>query len=207
MTKLFLFCINEDMDNISFQSRIRLTSLSEYRNLATHEFKNVYYPWTIKETACAPKTKTDGVYDCTALGITDGDKSLLFHICPTVKENQNFKKLEEQITQKIVNLLNLDYLQGFILGSKPYNINSPKSTPLFDMMEGILKKLHIEYSKFKGGNYTNSIAYDNTNDEWIIGSDLLEYISCKEKLFKTPQKAAEKIFNEVKIADCDKLIW
>lgn len=208
MTNLILFSFNENMDNISFQSRIRLTNRYEFRNLVNREFEQVFYPWTMKETVCSKKARTDGIYDCTALGITDGIKVLLFHICPTVIKNQDFNKLETQITEKIINMMNLDYLQGFILGSKKYNINSPRSTELFDMIEGLLKKLHIQYSKFKGGNFNNNIAYDSTKDEWIIGSDFLNTISSpKESLFESPQNAAKRIFDQVKIADCDELTW
>lgn len=208
MTNLKLFRLNKNMDNISFQSRIRITNCDEFRRFAKKGFAQVNYPWSIKETVYSQKARTDGIYDCTALGITDGLKVLLLHICPTVSKNQDFNKLETQITEKIINMMNLDYLQGFILGSKKYNINSPRSTELFDMMEGLLKKLHIQYSKFKGGNYNNSIAYDSTKDEWIIGSDFLNTISSpKESLFETPQKAAKRIFDQVKIADCDELTW
>lgn len=207
MTNLILLCININMDNISFQSRIKLTSRAEFSKFVKREFTQVNYPWTIKETALSNKARTDGIYDCTAMGITDGDKVLLFHICPTDGRNQNFKKLETEITEKIKNLLNSDYLQGFILGSKKDNINSPLSSKLFDMMEGVLKNLNIQYSKFKGGDYTNDIAYNSTKDEWVIGNELLDFITTKEAQFKTPQKAGEKIFQEVKIAACDELSW
>lgn len=196
------------MDNISFQSRIRLTNRSEFRKLVNREFAQVNYPWTIKETAYSQKVRTDGVYDCTVLGINDGLNALLFHICPTRNENKNFKQLETQITEKIINLLNLDYLQGFILGSKKNNVNSPRSSELFDMAEGLFKKLHINYSKFKGGTFTHNIAYDSTKDEWLIGSNFLdEKLQEKQRLFKTAQNAIQKIFDEVKIADFDELGW
>ncbi len=207
MANLFLLCINVNMDNISFQSRIKIAGRADFRNLVNREFASVDYPWTIKQTALSQKARTDGIYDCTAMGVNDGEKVLLFHICPTETRNQNFKKLETEITEKIVNLLNLDCLKGFILGSKKYNINSPRSSELFDMMEGVLKKLHIQYSKFKGGDYTNDITYNSTKDEWLIGNELLDVISTKEAQFKTPQKAVEKIFDQINIADCDELSW
>lgn len=207
MTNLILLCIIINMDNISFQSRIKLTSRAEFSKFVNREFAQVNYPWTIKQTALSNKARTDGVYDCTAMGITDGDKVLLLHICPTDSRNQNFKKLENKISESILSKLNPDYLQGFILGSKKDNINSPFSSKLFEIMEGILKKLNIPYSKFKGGNYTNDIAYNSTKDEWIIGNELLDVITTKEAKFKTPQKAAEKIFDQIKIADCDELSW
>lgn len=208
MANLNLFRLNKNMNNISFQSRIRITSCDEFNSLVNKEFKQVNYPWSIKETAYSPKARTDGVFDCTALGITDGSKVLLFHICPTNPKNKDFKLIAKKITENIKNLMNPEYLQGFILGGKEHNINSPRSFELFDIMEAVLKKLHIEYSKFKGGDFVNNVAYNSTNDEWIIGSNLLNTISSsKENLFRTPKNAVEKIFGDVKIADCDELTW
>lgn len=208
MTNLNLFRLNKNMDNISFQSRIRITSCDEFRSLAKRGFAQVNYPWSIKETAYSTKARTDGICDCTALGITDGFKVLLFHICPTNPKNKNFKQVEAQVTQKIKDLMNPEYLQGFILGGKKYNINSPRSFELFEIIEGVLQKLHIEYSKFKGGDFVNNLAYNSTKDEWIIGTNFLDIISSpKGDLFETPQKAAERIFGQVKIADCDELTW
>lgn len=208
MTNLNLFRLNKNMDNISFQSRIRITNCDEFRRFAKKGFAQVNYPWSIKETVYSQKARTDGIYDCTTLGITDGIKVLLFHICPTNPKNKNFKQVEAQITQKIKELMDTNSLQGFILGGKKYNINSPRSFELFEIMEGVLQKLHIKYSKFKGGDFTNNLAYNSTKDEWIIGSDLLNNIlQSKENLFKTPDKAAAKIFEQIKLADCDELSW
>lgn len=207
MTNFILFELNKNMDNISFQSKIKIINRNEFRKIITPQFASVNYPWTLKESVCAQKARTEAVYDCTVFGVTDGEKVFLEHLCPTVKVNQNFSKIATHISEKIKNQLNSDNLQGFILGSKPYNINSPKSTPLFNMLENLLKKFNIEYSKFKGGVYTNNVAYDAIKDEWIIGSELLDPISLKETIFKTPKNAALKIFDEIKIADCDNLSW
>lgn len=196
------------MNNISFQSKIRITTQSEFRTLVNREFAKVDYPWTIKESVCAQKASTDGIYDCTTMGVTDGLKVLLFHICPTVSQNKNFKQLESQITENIINKMNLNCVQGFILGSKKNNIDSPRSDELFNIMEGLLKKLHIQFSKFKGGDYTNNIAYDSTKDEWIIGSNIFDLLNIpKKSILGTPYNAAKRIFEQVKIADCDELSW
>ena len=196
------------MDNISFQSRIRLTDKTEYLKYVTREFTSVEYPWTVKQTALAQKARTDGIFDCTALGITDGEKVLLFHICPTNPKNKDFKQIKNQIIQKIKDLMNPEYLQGLILGSKQYNIGSPKSSELFNIIENLFKELHIQYSKFKGGDFTNNLAYNSTKDEWIIGSEFLDILnSSKETVFKNPDKVAAKIFDHVSIANCDELTW
>lgn len=196
------------MDNISFQSRIRLTSRNEYLKYVTRRFASVEYPWSIKQTALAQKARTDGIFDCTALGVTDGEKVLLFHICPTNPKNKNFEQIKNQIIQKIKDFMNPEYLQGLILGSKQNNIGSPKSPEMFNIMESILKELDIQYSKFKGGDFTNNLAYDSTKDEWIIGSEMFDILNTSPKtMFKTPDKAAAKIFDQIDIANCDELTW
>lgn len=195
------------MDNISFQSQIRLVKRADFRNMVRQKFVSVDYPWTIKETAYSKKVRTDGVFDCTAMGVTDGDNVLLFHICPNISANKNSKKLETQIVEKILTLLNPDCLQGVIIGSKQYNINSPRSSELFNMMEKLLKKLNVQYSKFKGGDFENDIAYNAEKNEWIIGSSLFDNLSSYITLFNKPESAAKKIFNEVKISKEDNLSW
>ena len=193
------------MDNVSFGSNIKLVSNSIFKHKTSSGYKNVNYPWTIKQSVCAAKASTDRIFDCTALGITDGNQVLLLHICPTEPKNFNYKNIEKFIKDNIFKKLNPEYLQGFILGSKANNINSPNSTKLFDFLEGVLKKLNIPYSKFKGGNYENNLAYNSINDEWIIGNYLLDNVS--RGVFGNVENAAKKIFDEIEIAKTDNLYW
>ena len=55
------------MDNISFKSRIKAVSLSEFNRL-TSSYRNncVNYPWTVKESLLKPSAYTTDVY---ALGL------------------------------------------------------------------------------------------------------------------------------------------
>ena len=193
------------MDNISFQSRIKITDLSSFNKEFRIPEKNyVNYPWTKKESRLADSVATTTVYDCTACGLTDGTQALLLHICPTVKENKNFSGIENFIKSKLN--LNDSNLQGFILGSKSKNINCPDSPLVFDFFEKFMQKFNIPYSSFRGGNFIHNIAYSSSKDEWVIGSSLLEHVD-KKGVFTSPEKACEKIFDKYKIAECDELYW
>jgi len=166
---------------------------------------SVNAPWTVKETVCAPWAYTTGVFDCSVLGVTDGNRVLLMHICPTNSANSNWGKIEKFIVTNIKKRLNPECLQGLMLGSKFNNKYSPDSPKLFDFLAGVLNKLNIPYSKFKGGDYENNVLYDSLKDEWFIGNELLDIASKDE--FKTPKNLANKIFDEVKISGNDELIW
>ena len=192
------------MDNVSFQSRIKLTSMNAFDKEVRYGKRNyVNYPWTVKQSVISDKAATTDIYDCTAAGFTDGLKVMLLHICPSMAENSNFKKIEKFITSKLD--IDSPYLQGFILGSKNFNPNSPNSPKVFDFFLNFMDKRFIPFSFFRGGDYANNIAYSSLTDEWIIGSELLNTVS--KDVFKTPKNAVEKIFEEVKISNCDELIW
>lgn len=192
------------MDNISFQSRIRLTSMNVFNKEIHYGKKNyVNYPWTVKESVISDKAATTDIYDCTAAGFTDGSKVLMLHICPTEPRNNNLSKIEKFINEKIDP--NNPYLQGFILGSKNFNPNTPNSPKVFDFFLNIMNKLDIPFSYFRAGDYANNIAYSTLKDEWVIGSELLNAVD--KSVFKTPQKAIEKIFEESKISNFDELTW
>lgn len=182
------------MDKISFQSRIRVTNLEEYRYV-TSQFRNksVNFPWTIKESVLADKAHTQMVYDCTVCGITDGLKVLLLHICPTIKENLNFKKIENYIKNKI-DLKNIENLQGFLLGSQE---NIKDSTKVFNFFEDFLKNNNIPFSKFKNGDCTNHVAYSSITDEWLIANEHFNKKQDNSKNYLT------KHFKEVELADFD----
>lgn len=192
------------MDNISFQSKIRLTSMNAFNKEIHYGKKNyVNYPWTVKESVISDKAATTDIYDCTAAGFTDGSKVLMLHICPTEPRNNNLSKIEKFINEKIDP--NNPYLQGFILGSKNFNPNTPNSPKVFDFFLNIMNKLDIPFSYFRAGDYANNIAYSTLKDEWVIGSELLNAVD--KSVFKTPQKAIEKIFEESKISNFDELTW
>lgn len=193
------------MDSVSFQSRIRITDINTFNKEIRYAKKNfVDFPWTIKESVLNDKAATKDVFDCTVGGFTDGAQVLLTHICPTDPRNNSLNKIEKFITEKID--IGNSYLQGFILGSKNNNINSPDSPKYFDFFINFMKKFNIPFSYFRGGDYTNNVAYSSQKDEWLIGSSLLNFID-KKNLFKTPQNAIKRIFDEFKLCQNDELSW
>lgn len=187
------------MDKISFQSRIRVTHLNEYGSVVSSFKKNaVKYPWTVKESVLANSAYTDLVYDCTVCGFTDGLKVLLLHICPTIKENLNFKKIEDFIKSKI-NLKNNENLQGFLLGSKKNLDVSPDSEKVFNFFEDLMEKYNIPFSKFKNSKDINYVAYSSVKDEWLIGNGDFNILKDNSSDF------LKKHFEEVMLSEYDEL--
>lgn len=192
------------MDNISFKSRIKLVQTEDFVKLTQNKnIKSVNYPWTIKESVKAPNALTTDIYDCTALGIVSKDDNnvLLMHISPNGTDYKKINKIETFISKKI-NLLS-DNLTGFIIGSKKNNINSPTSTKMFDKLAGILDKYNIPYTKFKGGNYSNNIAYSSKDDTWLVANDVVDL--SKSVYNKNKKQILNFMFDEIKTAPNDNI--
>ena len=192
------------MDNISFKSRIKLVQTEDFARLTQNKnMKSVNYPWTIKESVKAPNALTTDIYDCTALGIVSKDDNnvLLMHISPNGTDCKKINKIETFISKKI-NLLS-DNLTGFIIGSKKNNINSPTSTKMFDKLAGILDKYNIPYTKFKGGNYSNNIAYSSKDDTWLVANDVVDL--SKNVYNKNKKQILNFMFDEIKTAPNDNI--
>ena len=192
------------MDNISFKSRIKLVQTEDFVKLTQNKnIKSVNYPWTIKESVKAQNALTTDIYDCTALGIISKDDNnvLLMHISPNGTDCKKINKIETFISKKI-NLLS-DNLTGFIIGSKKNNINSPTSTKMFDKLAGILDKYQIPYTKFKGGNYSNNIAYSSKNDTWLVANDVVDL--SKSVYNKNKKQILNFMFDEIKTAPNDNI--
>lgn len=192
------------MNNISFKSRIKLVQTEDFARLTQNKnMKSVNYPWTIKESVKAPNALTTDIYDCTALGIVSKDDNnvLLMHISPNGTDYKKINKIETFISKKI-NLLS-DNLTGFIIGSKKNNINSPTSTKMFDKLAGILDKYNISYTKFKGGNYFNNIAYSSKDDTWLVANDVVDL--SKNVYNKNKKQILNFMFDEVKTAPNDNI--
>ena len=192
------------MDNISFKSRIKLVQTEDFIKLTQNKnIKSVNYPWTIKESVKAQNALTTDIYDCTALGIVSKDDNnvLLMHISPNGTDYKKINKIETFISKKI-NLLS-NNLTGFIIGSKKNNINSPTSTKMFDKLAGILDKYNIPYTKFKGGNYSNNIAYSSKNDTWLVANDVVDL--SKNVYNKNKKQILNFMFDEIKTAPNDNI--
>ncbi len=194
------------MNNISFQSRIKLVSPNQFNQCISGLGRDKYidYPWTITESILSDKAYTKNVFDCTVCGITDGIKVLMMHICPTRKENINFTKIIDYIKNKID--LENNELQGFLLGSKNLPMLGEKSSEIFENFEKFFNKNGIPFSKIKGGLHTNNVAYCSSSDEWIVSHEMLENEKLKEH-FGTPLKFLKHFYNDVKIDNLDELSW
>ena len=193
------------MDKVSFTSRIRLVPLNEFYNTTIQmgEKKFVKEPWTIKQSVLSDSAYTKDILDCSVCGLTDGEKVLLTHICPTNPKNNNFKLIENFISEKID--LSNKYLQGFLLGSKPNNINSPTSTNLFDKFAEFLNKYKIPFSQFKGGLFEHHVAYSSKNDEWLIGNCVVSK-NLKNIYKDKPEELFNRIFDKVEVSDLDEIV-
>lgn len=188
------------MDGISFQSRIRPANLGDFyaQTHAIGERGFVDYPWTINQSVLRKGAFTCGVRDCTVCGITDGDKVLLMHICPTMRENKNFKKIEEFVNSKIA-FMDHDYLQGFLLGSQG---KAPGySRVLFDKFSELLEKLKIPTSKLRAGDEEVNIAYLSEKDEWIIATKdipaLMKNMNSEETILDMFEEVTISKFDEI----------
>ena len=189
------------MDNISFTSRIKLVSNEDFARLIPKGTKSVDFPWTISESVLEKSALTKDIYDCTSAGIVADGEVLLMHLSPNGGNYKTLNKVEKFITQKI-NLFSQN-IQGFLIGSKKNNINSPNSTKLFDKFEKLLNKHNIPYSKFKGGNYNNNIAYLGDKDTWLISNDVVDLT---KSVYRNDKKQVTKfMFDDVKISDNDVL--
>lgn len=189
------------MDNISFTSRIKLVSNEDFARLIPKGTKSVDFPWTISESVLGKSVLTKDIYDCTSAGIVADGEVLLMHLSPNGGNYKTLNKVEKFITQKI-NLFSQN-IQGFLIGSKKNNINSPDSTKLFDKFEKLFKKHNIPYSKFKGGNYNNNIAYLGDKDTWLISNDVVDLT---KSVYRNDKKQVTKfMFDDVKISDNDVL--
>lgn len=189
------------MNNISFQSRIRPVNLSEYYSLTSSYGKKCFVsdPWTIKESVLKPNVYTGNVIDCTVCGITDGDKALLMHICPTLEENKNFEKIENFLKEKL-KFLNNEYLQGFLLGSQGTALFDSRN--LFDNFDKLLNKLNIPTSKFRAGFGETFVAYSSIKDEWLIANrDVAEL-----KKVHSDRNILNEMFDYVEISELDEVV-
>lgn len=193
------------MDNISFKSNIRMIPHQEFSKIAGRigGKKSVNYPWTIKQSVLADSAYTTDIFDCTVCGITDGQKVLLNHLCPSISDNFNFSKITDFIKNNI-DTTN-QYLQGFILGSKSKSLtSSSQSELLFDRVINFMKEMKIPYSAFKGGTFTNNVAYSSLNDEWVISNNSINETLTKE-FSKNPAEIFKIIFDDISVSELDEI--
>lgn len=193
-------------NNITFTSSIKAVPLNVFAKAraALGEANFVRHPWTANETVVARGACTDQVWDCTSGAITDGQKVVMFHICPEMKENFNFDKVKEIILSKVDKTS--EQLQGFLLGSVA-SMRFKDSESLFKKFQKLMKDEKIPYSMVRGNTEragSTGLLYDSAKDEFIISN---YGIDSAFRHGKTGTKEMlEKFFDEVNISKFDEII-
>ncbi len=157
------------MDNLSFKSSIKFVTPKTFakRIEVLSSKANVCSPWTVNETVVGKNAYTEDVIDCVVLGLTNGKKVLMCHICPTKKQNEDFQTIETFINRKVD--FKKDSWKGFLFGSKPYwFMMDERSEALFGKFFNFLQKKNVPFSFFKGGEDVHNVAYFAKTDEWLI---------------------------------------
>lgn len=162
------------MSTISFKSLIKPVSNAQFAksvaNIPPENFVN--YPWTINQTAIGQDTYTTGVQDCTAIAITNGQKSVMLHLCPTHPLNQNTDSIIKNISNIIKKHLldngnnQSEDLQALVLGTR----NDSLSQKLYNKTIDFFKQNQIPTTELKFGNSPTKIAYKTATDEFIISN-------------------------------------
>ncbi len=97
------------MQNITFTSSIRPLTLAKFEKETANITRNVT-GWDIEGAKKGISAKTDRIMDCTALGLTDGEKVFLMHITPDKSSDKAyFSKIVECIKNNID--INSEYIQ------------------------------------------------------------------------------------------------
>ena len=189
------------MDSISFQSRIRPVGINDFLIKAREigEKGNACAPWTVIDSAINPDVFTRGIIDCTACGITDGKNAFLTHICPTVRENRDFTKIENFI-RTMLKPMKQEYLQAILVGSQ--GKEPRESRVLFNKFVDLMERLNIPASIFRAADNDVDIAYIEKSDEWIIATKDVPAL-LKDR---SPEEAIREIFEEVKLSEKDEFV-
>ena len=187
------------MQDISFTSAIRPVKSEEFSKFVSRIDKKYFsdYPWTVNEGVMGKDVYTTGVADCSVCGITDGEKAVLLHICPTIAKNHNFSEILYFLRSKI-DLKSKD-LQGILLGSK----RDKKSQNIYQNFVNFFQKFEIPFSELKGDRHKFNVAYSSSKDEWIVSSC---YTDPLIKKGEKPQDVLNKLFTTVKIDNADKIV-
>ena len=155
----------------------------------------MHAPWTINQSVLSNSACTTGANDCTIVGISDGEKVLLMHLCPTEEKNKSINKIFRFISNNI-NKMRKEYLQGFVLCSKCI---SEESKALFNNIINYLEHSNIPFSYLKNGDDTYNIAYTSIHDIWFIsGEKINNKLSSRDNIYNS--------FKDIKINELDEII-
>ena len=163
------------MDNISFKSRIILTTPNGYKRAAMRvpakDFIN--YPWTPMHGVLAESVATSDVFDCEFVGITNGQKILGGNFDPLNKINQAFSNIINFLDKNIKEMGDKTNLQAVIIGGKAPCIAGEDSYKQIKKTQEYLESEKIPYSIYAGGMCKRDVCYSSQKDEFIIGADIV----------------------------------
>ena len=193
--------------NVSFKSRIVLTSPSSYQRatmrIPSRNFIN--FPWTPAQGVLADTVATSGVYDCEFLGITDGEKVLGGHFDPLNKVNQVFSNITNFLNKNIQKMGERSNLQAVIVGGKPPLVAGEESYKQINKTVDFLKREGIPYSLFAGGAGRRDVCYSSSKDEFIIGADIVDKFDSKEHI--SAEEAFKRVFDIVEVSEEDEIVF
>ena len=206
------------MNNISFKSQIKLISQQEFDNKTKNlnpKKHEVDYPWTPETGKTGKNLFTTGVHDCVVVGVVDGKKAKLYHLCQrsrrtgidTHQKGFDIRDTERRILDG-VNLDNPD-LHAFIFGG--WHRDNPKyNKKHVEKIEKIFDKNLIPYSVIAGnrpqfdGIAPASVFYSNKEDTFYITNGLLteDFIN-KDTTVDEKENYLRNKYNKVDICQFD----
>ena len=158
-------------DKISFTSKITPVMLKDFSRITKPMGieNSAQNPWNLGCTVIGKDVYTRDVIDCTACLLTDGEKSMLMHLCCTNRKNHDFESVLNYIKSNFD--LSNEKLHAIVLGSKKV----PKSEELFERFVNLFQSLEIPFSIFKNGKTKTHLAYSTDKDEVFISNDVIDY--------------------------------
>ncbi len=187
------------MTDISFTSIIRPVCSASFDSQTSSIVNNVNV-WNIRGAKKGISAKTDGILDCTALGLTDGQTVFLMHITPDLSSNNAVFSYIAGKIRSSVDMTN-EYLQALLVGSKNY---SRESVTGYNNFAKFLKDNNIPYSELKGGENIHKIAYNSVKDEWLISNQDIDAFIKRGVI--NPEKLLKYGFDEVRINKLDEVV-
>ncbi len=200
------------IDNITFQSKIKLISQPEFADKVTKlnpKRHYVGYPWQPYGKKTGKNLYTTGILDCICIGIIQGKKVSLMHVRTrknsTVERKQQ-KKLDtkkerqkgfdiEQVKRRILDSINFECenIHAFIFGgiqllkSSKYNIKElNKIKSIFDENQIPYSIIGAKKMNFIPRQY--SLFYSTKEDTWFIANKyadkVAEYAEDDEIMFE-----------------------
>ena len=189
------------MSDVSFKAKIRPVTASEFTRSRTLTRHRIDYPWTVNETVRAKKAYTTDIYDCTAGGIVERNskKVVMFHICPTQKENMDFDNIEKHIMSLVED--DSTNLSGFLVGSLDMFRDS---SMMFKKLHRMLTSHNIPTTVLRGTKeQRTNILYNAKKDELLVTNhNINQKIHNGEK---SPETILSESFDEVSLSNIDTL--